>query len=295
VPDETKSGSSLDPMSVWRQWYDTAAKVWTNTVGGTKEPYMDPFGVYRQWLKSAGERRERGEAPTQPKLDPVKLWEEWFDTAAAMWRKSAESGPADPLGLTTQWLEMIEEARARMLSREGPPLDPLSFFREWYDRTSEMWSTMIGDTIGTEAFIESAGRFLESYTSYYKTLRQTSETQLHNLQIPTRSDVARVAGLVVALEDKVDRLDDAFEAFADERTQPAPQPAPREDVPALEARISRIESRLDTLIAAVEQLGANGRVAPEQEQPANGNEPSRRTPARRARRTAPGAAGESVS
>lgn len=296
MPDESKTASTFDPVDVWRQWYDNATKVWTNTLGGSKEAYVDPFGVYRMWLKSSDVREDHGQPAAPPTIDPLTLWKDWFNATSSMWRKTAEAGPVDPLGLTTQWLEMMEETRAKLLSKEGLPLDPLSFFREWYDRSSETWSTVIGDVIGTEAFMESASRYMEVYTGYYKTLRQTAETQLHNLQIPTRSDVARVAGLVVALEDKVDSLEDAFERLEDAQAAAVDGATL---LSSLEERVARLETKLDTLIAAVERLGANGHETARerarertQAQKANGAESARRAPPRRTRRTPPRTAGE---
>src|SRR5258705_1265419 len=283
VSQKMKSGSNSDATTLWRQWYDNATKVWTNTLGGDGEAYLDPFGVYRLWLKGAQESQGHAEQALQ-QMDPVELWKEWFDAAAGMWRTVAGSTPADPLGFTTQWLEMVEETRAKAFSKDGPPLDPLSFFREWYERTSETWSTVVGDVIGTEAFIQSASRFLDSYTSYNRTLRQTAETQLHTMQMPTRSDIARVAGLVVALEDKVDQLQDAFDARADEQ---APQAATLDAVTTLDKRISGIESKVDALLSSLARLETDSRAAAarEHDQAENSGQPARRAPAQRVGRT----------
>jgi polyhydroxyalkanoic acid synthase PhaR subunit len=280
VPQKTTPGSSSDPTAVWRQWYDNAATVWGNMLDGTKEAYIDPFGMYRQWLKSAGEPQGMA-GSTFPRMDPDGLWKEWLDSAMAMWRKVAGSSPADPLGLTIQWMERLEESRANMLSKEGPPLDPLRFLHEWYDQTSQSWSTVVGDIIGTDTFIESASRFLEHYMSNHKSLRQVSEKQLHQLQIPTRSDVARVAGLVVALEDKVDQLADAVDAANERHAQPVTEAA----LTALEQRLARVESRLDALLNAVEGLGAANRTP--SEQGSNASQPPKRSTANRTRRASP--------
>ena len=44
--------------------------------------------------------------------DPKELWKQWFDATTVGWRKVPEMG-TDPLELTTQWLEMMEEVRAK--------------------------------------------------------------------------------------------------------------------------------------------------------------------------------------
>ena len=108
-------------------------------------------------------------------------------------------------------MEMMEEARAKVLAGEDLPADPLTLALEWYNATSETWSKFAGDLIGTEGFVEAASRFLQSYTGFVKTFRYLCEEYLRNIQLPTRADVARVAGLVVALEDKVDHLEEAFD------------------------------------------------------------------------------------
>jgi polyhydroxyalkanoic acid synthase PhaR subunit len=279
VPQKSNRQSNFDPTAAWREWYDNAASVWSNMVDGNKEAYVDPFGLYRQWLKSAEERKDDGPSAATPTADPGALWKDWFEAASDMWRRAVGSAPADPLGLTKQWMEMLDETRARVLSAESPSLDPLSFFREWYDKMSQMWSSVVGDMIGSEAFVESASRFFDTYVSYYKAMRQASETQLHNMQMPTRADVARVAGLVVTLEDKVDQLADAVDTAADERGAHATAA----DVRALDARIARIESRPDALLKAVERLDSGRGMAAEQR--ANGTRATRRAPATRTRRT----------
>src|SRR5947209_13414074 len=95
-------------------------------------------------------------------------------------------------------------------SSQRPP-DPFTFFREWYNATSETWSKAAEEAVGSEQFMELNKRFLESYSAFYKTFRLANEEYFRNLQLPTRSDITRVAELVVALEEKVDRIEDTLE------------------------------------------------------------------------------------
>src|SRR5579884_2165301 len=87
-------------------------------------------------------------------------------------------------------------------AKETFPLDPFTFFREWYNATSETWSKAAENVVGSDQFMEFNKRFLESYSTFYKTFRQANEEYFRNLQLPTRSDIARVAELIVALEEK---------------------------------------------------------------------------------------------
>jgi polyhydroxyalkanoic acid synthase PhaR subunit len=163
------------------------------------------------------------------------------------WREILERTP-DAFGLMTQWVEMMEESRAKFLANGSIPLDPLSFFIQWYNATSEMWSTIAANAIGRDSFIESSSRMMDAYTSFYGTFRKYSEESLHNLQMPTRSDVARVAGLVVALEEKVDRIEDVLD---DTDFQEA-GPEANQTVEALERRLGLVEGKLDRLLSILE-------------------------------------------
>jgi polyhydroxyalkanoic acid synthase PhaR subunit len=279
VPQNSSSEPGSDPTAAWRQWYDSAATAWSQLPDGTSASYTDPFGIFRQWSNGTEERSSEA-ARTRPGPNPLALWQGWLGAMTAMGRPSPDAAATDPWGVLAQWQKELEQMR----SPSGPPRDPLSLFREWFEKTSQTWSTMANDVIGREAFVEAASRFVDSYARSYKALRQDFEMQLHNLQMPTRSDVARVASLVAALEDKIDQLTDAAEATADRQTQ-APTAAA---LGALEQRISRIETRLDALLSAVETLNTTQRARPTQGE--DGGRPPRRVPTNGTRRT--GAVGE---
>lgn len=134
------------------------------------------------------------------------------------------------------------------------PSDIFTMFREWYEATSETWAEMVNGTIGTEQFIESASPFLESYANFYKTTRRANEEYFKNLQLPTRSDIARVAELIVNLEEKVDGMEDDLATMGTMATM-----ATVEQVERLGKRLEAIEGKLDRVIAAIEQSSATAK------------------------------------
>jgi pyruvate/2-oxoglutarate dehydrogenase complex dihydrolipoamide acyltransferase (E2) component len=127
---------------------------------------------------------------------------------------------------------------------------------------------------------------MQSYTSFYKVFRRDSEKYLKNLQIPVRSDITRVAGLVVALEDKIDRLEEAFEEFEYGYAEPATAEsleavekrldnlksalerieggaATADSVNHLDDRLNTVEAKIDRLLTAFENASQNGSVQTE--------------------------------
>jgi len=250
MPEDNKKQEPADPMEVWEHWYETTYNAWKNSTAGSKESFVDPYGLYRSWLKGIGEAQEQFKAGAAGLMDPQEAWKHWFEATTDVWKKATEQG-ADPLGLTTQWLEMMEEARAKLSAGGVLPADPFTFLKQWYDATNETWSKAVGDIIGTEKFLEMGSQFLESYTSFTRTFNRASEAYFSRLQLATRSDIARVAELVVNLEDKVDRLDNEFEDFEDTYTQMTKDKATSE----LLGRLESVESNVAALPAAVESLG----------------------------------------
>lgn len=249
MPDEANPGAVPNPVDVWSQWFETTARMWPNAAERDASNVVDPFGLYSQWLKGLGDAREK----TNPAgvRDTAALYREWLEATGSIRQEAAEAG-SDPTGLTAQWIEIMEDLRARMTAGEGFPADPLTVFRQWYNATSEVSSKITADVIGSEAFLESVSRFLETYAGFYKTFSRASEQYYRSLQLPTRSDITRVAGLVVALESKVDRIEEVLEDFEYGYSNPATAEA----VHSLDERLNQVEKKLDRLLEAVEQREA---------------------------------------
>jgi hypothetical protein len=126
-----------------------------------------------------------------------------------------------------RWMEMAQEVQKQMLDPGNPPTDLLDFYTRWYNATSGPLSKLADDVLRDEAYLDFSRRLLDYYTVFDTVFRRLSEQYVSNLDLPTSSDVYRVAELVVALDDKVDRTEEASED--------------------LEDRLGRIEERLDVL------------------------------------------------
>lgn len=249
MAEGSKAQGPLNPMDFWKQWSENSMKMWTNVVEGEKGTFVEPYGLYRQWLKSIEVAQEQMKAGTKETMDPTEFWKQWYEAATRAWAKAAEMG-GDPLGLTAQWLKMMEENRAKIFAGGATTADPFTFFKQWYDASRETWAKIVGDIVGNEKFIEDASQLLESYTSYYTATRRANEDYFRNLQLPTRSDLARVAEIIIALEEKVDRIDDALDDIEDGKSQVATKDVIRE----LEERLSNVERKLDTISSVLEKL-----------------------------------------
>jgi len=216
------------------------------------------------------EMQERmiGAAPEPVSGNPgvQDLWQRWFEMSQDSWRQSTEMGQS-AMELLPRWVQMLDEARTNLLAGGVPPGDPLQLATQWYNATSGPFSDFVGDVIEREEFLEPSSRFLQSYASFYKVFRRNSEEYLKNLQLPVRSDITRIAGLVVNLEEKVDRIEEVLEDFEYGYAEPATS----ESVKELEKRLGRVEGKLDRLLAALESDQNGGAQVAETVAESNGS------------------------
>ncbi len=221
---------------------------------GEERKYPDPYGLYRRWFEAPGDSQAwtYGETVSPEELD--ELWRRWFDTMTGTFEGGAGTQNGLVEGMAPLLEEMAGELRDEMLSEGDLPEDPIRHFVRWYRANGERWTEAAGQQLSKEEVLESAGRFFETYARSHKQLRRVSEEGSKNLRVPTRSDVARVAKLVVVVEDKVDRIEEAFEEFIHGDSEPATAAA----VGHLEERMNRLEGKMDRLLDALEKLGAGG-------------------------------------
>jgi len=225
-----------DPLGLWRRWYDVNSRTLSSVLGGDAEALMDPFGLYRQW--SGGLREEARTAEGAP---PDEFWGQWVEATNDVWRRYAEYVSL-LAGFTPLWARMAQEVPRQMFEGGKIPTDPLDFYTRLYEATNGPLSEMIQEILGNETFLADARRFSENRASLEAVFGDASERYFgDNLRLSTRSDNTRVARLVVGMEDKLDRLEEAFEEFEYGYAKPATD----ETVGALEERIGGLEQKLD--------------------------------------------------
>ena len=213
-----------------------------------REKHADPYGLYRRWFEAWGGAPREDDGPMG--ADEIEeLWRRWFAGTAKGLQGGAGNGPAGSLG--PLWDQMAESMRKEATSGGELPKDPVEFFLRWYGETNERWTEVADGLLKNEEVVESNARLQENFARSYRQLKHASEEGLRSLQIPSRSDVARVAKLVVGVENKVDRLEEAFGEFV----YGGSEPATAESVRGLQERMDGLESKLDRVLAALEKEG----------------------------------------
>jgi polyhydroxyalkanoic acid synthase PhaR subunit len=226
----------------------------------------DPYGLYRRWFGLSEDTHNTANEGTINRAEIRKLWRRWFETMVPHLNGAAESKSGFPDSVASLWAEMAEDVSAKMLSEESLPENPLRFFLQWYNDTEERWSEAADEILRNDEVLEKVVSDFETSTRSYQELRHASEEGLKKLQAPTRSDVARVAKLVVVVENKVDRIEEAFEEFVYGDSELATAGA----VGSIEERMDQLEGKMDRIIDALERIGTG-------EEPGSGTSPGAAT------------------
>jgi polyhydroxyalkanoic acid synthase PhaR subunit len=90
--------------------------------------------------------------------------------------------------------------------------DPMAFWREMYRQTEATWGKALEQNMAGESYAAMLGQTLDSYLTFQQALRENMDRYLEAFGLPRREDLARLGGQVVALEAKIDDLDDRLEA-----------------------------------------------------------------------------------
>jgi len=116
------------------------------------------------------------------------------------------------------------------MANQPPSADLFQAWKELYDQYESTWSKATQEMLESESFTQALTQTREQYLSGRKVSKESLEQHWASLRIPTKTDVARLAGQINSLENKIDALEDAHDTLA--------------------AQLNRIESKLDALLNA---------------------------------------------
>ena len=116
-----------------------------------------------------------------------------------------------------------------------------------YDETEKLWTGPLQEFMGSEFFVKWLETGREAYLNQMDLSRESIEQYWAAVRLPHKGDIAGLAGQVVNVETKVEDLDAQLDAVMSR-------------MGVLEDMLSRVESKLDLVVAAA---AANGGPKPE--------------------------------
>ncbi len=86
-------------------------------------------------------------------------------------------------------------------------IDPFQVWKRMYFAFEDSLTKTMRDSVTTDSFANSLDWILNSYLQYLKLQKDFISGYMDETPFPSKHDVARVAELVVSLENKVDRME----------------------------------------------------------------------------------------
>lgn len=237
----------LDPTEIWRRWYEAGISSWPGLPQDGNGAY-DPFGLYQQWLDGLKELGQQMPTPTDEE-DRYEYWQRLMDATAESWRRALGLTPV-MAGVAPRWAEMVGEFWQQMLGQGGPPVDPLDFYQRCYKAASGPLAEISTEALENESFLEYSRQAFRYYATLDRMFGRLAEEYFGRLQLSTSSESTRIAGLIVAVDERIDRLEEALEDTDYGREGVATG----SDVEELKERLGRVERRLEQLDRVEEKL-----------------------------------------
>lgn len=95
-------------------------------------------------------------------------------------------------------------------SQGASMLNPYKFWEGLYFGAEETMGGVLKKMVETKGFANGIDLILNSYLQYLKFQNEITSTYIDNTPLSSKQDTARLARLLVALENKLDRLEDDF-------------------------------------------------------------------------------------
>lgn len=164
-----------------------------------------------------------------------------------------------------------------MAESGGVMPDPLALLKQMTESQEQVWSKALQEMMSTDAFAAAMGRQLESLTSVQATITRALDQHYRTLNLPSRTDVTRLAtevadlrGAVLRLVDRIDELAERWETpdRASSRSPGQRQPGTRSATPRKPAAARRSTAGPDAETAPAKKAAARStrsadRAAPE--------------------------------
>ena len=208
----------MDPTDLWRQWYETSTKLWSDAARGAQGGNANPADFYRRWFEGARGMQERmiGAAPGAIEGTPggmQDMWQRWSEASTATLQKGAELGQS-AVDLLPRWTQMLEEAGQPMPAETAAAPSSRD---QWYTARAPLLQ-FVGKASSARSSW-SLEPVPSEYEGFYKVFKQTPRRRYK----PAVPSVGHHAGSPGRHNLEIGRPDqEVLEDLGDARPRPRP-------------------------------------------------------------------------
>ncbi|AMA72435.1 MULTISPECIES: hypothetical protein [Aneurinibacillus] len=89
--------------------------------------------------------------------------------------------------------------------------DPVQMWKSWYDLVEKTFGKTIDDFIKTTEYASMIGEYQKWFFYSQEQYKKMVDQILNENNLPSKEEIARVAQLVIQLEEKVEKLDERLD------------------------------------------------------------------------------------
>ncbi|WP_052947637.1 hypothetical protein [Aneurinibacillus tyrosinisolvens] len=89
--------------------------------------------------------------------------------------------------------------------------DPVQMWKSWYDMMEKTWGKSMDDWVKTNEYSALMGEYQKWFFYSQDQYKKMADQVLYENNIPNKNEIARVAELVIQLEEKVEKLDERLD------------------------------------------------------------------------------------
>lgn len=89
--------------------------------------------------------------------------------------------------------------------------DPVQMWKSWYDLVEKTWGKSLDDFVKTSEYSAMVGEYQKWFFYSQDQYKRWMDQFLNENNMPSKEEIARVAQLVIQLEEKVEKLDERLD------------------------------------------------------------------------------------
>jgi len=87
-------------------------------------------------------------------------------------------------------------------------------WREWVGQSERQWNAFLNQTMASDQYGQSLGRFMELYVTMQKGMSEAMGRTLTALNLPTRTDILALGDRLAAIEERLATIETRLERLA---------------------------------------------------------------------------------
>lgn len=146
--------------------------------------------------------------------------------------------------------------------------NPFEIWKKVYFATEDAITNSVKEAIGTRTYAAVIDSILDNYLTQHKLMSEYNARNLEQTPFPSKNDVARVAELVISLEDKIDLIETglleqtgrvvrSLSVLSDGYSQT------RELAPSIQdltSRVDKLEQSIGRIESMLKDMNGNGKA-----------------------------------